>query len=200
MKPQASPKIAPPGKTEEPELLVRARNGDRTAFAQLYTEHHGPIYRYVVSRVRDPYTAEDLTSETFLRALRRIDRFAWRGQDIGAWLVTIARNIVSDHNSLARNRYEMPTADMRVVDRTVGSAEEVALVELVHADLATSLRSALERLTPGQRTVLRRRFLEEQSIQEAADSMSLTPGAVKTMTYRAMRSVEHSLADLRGAA
>ena len=38
--------------------------------------------------------AEDLTSETFLRALRRIDSFTWQGKDIGAWFTTIARNLV----------------------------------------------------------------------------------------------------------
>ena len=52
------------------------------------------VYRYLYYRVGTAALAEDLTSETFVRALRRIDSFHWQGKDIGAWFVTIARGIM----------------------------------------------------------------------------------------------------------
>ena len=56
--------------------------------------------------------AEDLTSETFLRALRRIADFTWQGRDFGAWLVTIARNLVADHFKSGRYRLEVTTGEV----------------------------------------------------------------------------------------
>lgn len=181
-------------------MLTRARAGDRAAFAGLYNEHQGEVMRYVLRRVGDQHLAEDLTSETFLRALRRLDAFAWQGKDIGAWLMTIARNIVADHFRSARFRYETSVADMFEGDERVMSAEDTALTEIAVDELRTTIQSALVDLPLSQRTVLTRRYLQEQSIREAAASMELTQGAVKTMTWRAMRNVEHKLAPMREAA
>ena len=51
--------------------------------------------------------AEDLTSETFVRGLRAIQRFNWQGKDFGAWLTTIARNLIADHFKSSRSRLEI---------------------------------------------------------------------------------------------
>ncbi len=62
------------------------------AFGQIYEQYVDVLYRYIYVRVGSAPLAEDLTSETFLRALRRLDSFSWQGKDIAAWFVTIARN------------------------------------------------------------------------------------------------------------
>ena len=51
--------------------------------------------------------AEDLTSETFFRALRSMNSFRWQGKDFGAWLMTIARNLTTDHFKAGRTRLEI---------------------------------------------------------------------------------------------
>src|SRR4029450_9068296 len=61
--------------------------------------------------------AEDLTADTFLRALKRIGSFTWQGRDPGAWLVTIARNLVADHFKSGRYRLEVTTGDVLDADR-----------------------------------------------------------------------------------
>ena len=68
--------------------------------------------RYIYFRVGSHPLAEDLTSETFLRALRRITDFTWQGRDFGAWLVTIARNLVADHFKSGRYRLEITTGEV----------------------------------------------------------------------------------------
>ena len=75
-------------------LVTLAQQGDGEAFGQVYDAYVDQIYRYLYYRVGSHALAEDLTSETFLRALRRIDSFTWQGKDIGAWFTTIARNLV----------------------------------------------------------------------------------------------------------
>ena len=79
------------------DLIEAAQAGDREAFGSLYSRYAPGVSRFVGSRLRDRALAEDLTSETFARALRRIDSVSDQGRDAGAWFTTIARNLVLDH-------------------------------------------------------------------------------------------------------
>src|SRR6185312_13752829 len=81
-------------------LVDLAQRGDSEAFGMLYERYVDVVYRYV--RVGSQQLAEDLTSETFLRALRRMDSFSWQGRDIAAWFITIARNLITDNAKSAR--------------------------------------------------------------------------------------------------
>lgn len=94
------------------DLVERAQAGEADAFGRLYDQYSDTVYRYIYYRVGGKATAEDLTSETFLRALRRISTFTWQGRDFGAWLVTIARNLVADHFKSSRFRLEVTTGEM----------------------------------------------------------------------------------------
>src|SRR5687767_7373922 len=78
-------------------LVELAQRGDAEAFGMLYERYVDTVYRYVYVRVGSQQVAEDLTSETFLRALRRMDSFSWQGRDIAAWFITIARNLITDN-------------------------------------------------------------------------------------------------------
>jgi RNA polymerase sigma-70 factor (ECF subfamily) len=84
------------------ELVAAAQQGDQNAFGQLYDRYVDVVFRFVLFRVGDRPLAEDLTSETFLRALRRISSVSYQGRDVGAWFVTIARNLVLDHVKSSR--------------------------------------------------------------------------------------------------
>src|SRR5690606_5225408 len=94
------------------ELVRAAQHGDSTAFATLYHRHVDSVFRYVLLRVGDRHLAEDVTSETFLRALRRITSISYQGRDVGAWFTTIARNLVLDHVKSSRFRLEVVTDEV----------------------------------------------------------------------------------------
>lgn len=191
---QASPKIAPPG--TEPELVSAARAGNTAAFGDLYAEHRGLVYRYILSRVRDGYLAEDLTSETFLRALRRIDSFTWQGTDIGAWLVTIARNIVVDHVRLKARRPEVTTDDIEFLDQSENSAEVTALA----AFDGVPVRQALDALLPDHRQVIVLQSWSGLSYREVAVVMHRSESAVKMLRFRAMNNLRRALQSYEVAA
>ncbi|MEU3463580.1 sigma-70 family RNA polymerase sigma factor [Streptomyces sp. NPDC006733] len=180
---QASPGTAGPGPDDEPVLITLARAGDREAFGALYDECRPFVFHFVLGRVGgDLRLAEDLTSETFLRALRRIDTFTWQGRDFRAWLVTIARNLVADHYKSGRFRREVSTADP-VEDRSVPSTEDTVLDSLSgHA-----VRVALVRLNADQRRVVTLRFLHGLTVAETSVAMDRSASAVKSMQHRAMR-------------
>lgn len=166
-------------------LVDLARGGDTEAFAAIYDAYVDQVYRYVYYRCSSHALAEDLTSETFLRALRRIDSFTWQGKDIGAWLVTIARNLVADHVKSSRFRLEVSTADMLDADRADDGIEEAVVARLQNAALVDAVR----RLKPEQQECIVLRFLQGLSVAETALAMGRTEGAVKQLQLRAVRAL-----------
>jgi RNA polymerase sigma-70 factor (ECF subfamily) len=175
-------------------LVQLAQDGDGEAFGQLYDAYSDTVYRYIYYRVSNKPLAEDLASETFLRALRRISTFTWQGRDFGAWLVTIARNLVADHFKSSRHRLEVPTGEMLDSDQTESSPEDSVLAYLSNR----ALLDAVKQLNTQQQECVTLRFLHGLSVAETARIMGKNDGAIKTLQYRAIRTLARLLpADLR---
>ncbi|MER7073394.1 sigma-70 family RNA polymerase sigma factor [Terrabacter sp. NPDC000476] len=170
-------------------LVELAQGGDTEAFAQLYDAYVDTVFRYVLVRVAHRPLAEDLTSETFLRALRRIDSFTWQGKDIAAWFVTIARNLVADHVKSARFRFEVTTADMRDADERVDAPDDEVLARLRDERLVAAIRT----LGPDQAECVTLRFLQGLSLAETAAVLGKSEGAVKQLQLRAVRGLRREL-------
>jgi RNA polymerase sigma-70 factor (ECF subfamily) len=172
-------------------LVRRAQDGDAEAFGQLYDHYVTMVYRYVYHRVGDRATAEDVTSETFVRALRRIDSLSFQGRDVGAWLVTIARNIVLDHVKSSRYRLEVATADMRDADRATDGPEDAVIAHLTNQQLLECVRQ----LGAEQQECIVLRFLQGLSVAETAEIMGKKDGAIKALQHRAVRRLAGLLPD-----
>jgi len=170
-------------------LVELAQGGDGEAFGQLYDAYSDTVYRYIYYRVSQKPLAEDLTSETFLRALRRISTFTWQGRDFGAWLVTIARNLVADHFKSSRYRLEVPTGEMLDSDQTESSPEDSVLAYLSNK----ALLDAVCQLNSQQQECVTLRFLHGLSVAETAKIMGKNDGAIKTLQYRAIRTLARLL-------
>ncbi|MFI9153530.1 ECF subfamily RNA polymerase sigma factor, BldN family [Streptomyces sp. NPDC053367] len=173
------------------DLVERAQAGEAEAFGRLYDQYSDTVYRYIYYRVGGKATAEDLTSETFLRALRRIGTFTWQGRDFGAWLVTIARNLVADHFKSSRFRLEVTTGEMLDANEVERSPEDSVLESLSNA----ALLDAVRRLNPQQQECVTLRFLQGLSVAETARVMGKNEGAIKTLQYRAVRTLARLLPD-----
>ena len=195
MSAQANAKISTTGGPTA-ALVARAAAGDRDAFAALYNEHRPEVYRFLVVRTRNRHLAEDLTSETFLRALRRIETFHTReGGTFAGWLVTIARNILTDHHKAGRTRLEVLAADFFEADERVGSAERDALSDLEAVEAAQTVAVAMAALNPYQRECIQARFLDELTLPEAVARLGRADGAVKTLTHRSLLTMRRALAE-----
>ncbi|MFC4052903.1 sigma-70 family RNA polymerase sigma factor [Actinomadura syzygii] len=172
-------------------LVLRARDGDPEAFGCLYDHYVELVYRYVYYRVGTHSITEDLTSETFLRALRRICDFHWQGKDFGAWLVTIARNLVADHFKSSRYRLEVCTGELVEPDRHQEGPERAVLDAMTNRTLLEAVRL----LGSEQQECVVLRFLHGLSVAETALVMGKKPGAIKALQYRAVRSLGRMLPD-----
>ncbi len=164
-------------------MVRRAQDGDAEAFGELYDHYVTLVHRYAYHRVGDRATAEDVTSETFVRALRRIDSLSFQGRDVGAWLVTIARNIIRDQVKSSRYRLEVSTADMRDADRATDGPED-AVVQLLTNE---QLLSCVRQLGSEQQECIVLRFLQGMSVSETAEIMGKKEGAIKALQHRAVR-------------
>jgi len=166
-------------------LVELARGGDSEAFGQLYDHYQASVYRFVYYRTRSQTLAEDLTSETFLRALRNMSGFRWQGKDFGAWLMTIARNLCTDHFKAGRTRLEQTTDDMGVHDDATEGPETAVLAGLTNEVLLDGLRQ----LSDEQRDCLIMRFLQGLSIAETAEILGRSEGAIKQLQLRGVRNL-----------
>ena len=166
-------------------LVELARIGDKEAFGLLYDHYHPSVYRFLFYRTRSATLAEDLTSETFFRALRSMNGFRWQGRDFGAWLMTIARNLTTDHFKAGRTRLELTTEDMGVHDDATEGPETAVLASLTNEILL----EALQKLPTEQRDCLVMRFLQGMSIAETAQVLDRSDGAVKQLQLRGVRNL-----------
>ncbi|MFI5825006.1 sigma-70 family RNA polymerase sigma factor [Streptomyces rishiriensis] len=172
----------------------RARHGDRLAFGRLYDEYCDTVYRYIYYRVGGKATAEDLTSETFLRALRRIDTFTWQGRDFGAWLVTIARNLVADHFKSSRFRLEVTTGEILDPNEVERSPEDTVMESLTNAALLTAFKQLPDRMRE-----VTWHWATGAPVADIARGMKIAPATVRVHLHQARRrlALDPRLADAR---
>jgi len=195
---EATDAAAEAAKAEAWELVSAAQGGDTSAFGRLYDRYVDVVYRYVLFRLGDRDLAEDVTSETFLRALRRITSVSYQGRDVGAWFVTIARNIILDHVKSSRFRLEVVTDEVaepngapigNVGVQAVAGPEQQAISRATRAEL---LRCVAE-LGEDQRECIVLRFMQGLSVAETAAIMKRNEGAIKALQHRAVRRLAQLL-------
>jgi RNA polymerase sigma-70 factor (ECF subfamily) len=174
-------------------LVERAQAGESEAFGLLYDRYVDTVFRFIYFRVGNRQLAEDLTSDTFLRALKRIGSFTWQGRDLGAWLVTIARNLVADHFKSGRYRLEVTTGDVLDADREDRGPEGSPEAAVVDHITNVALLGAVKQLNPEQQECIVLRFLQGFSVADTAQAMGKNEGAIKALQYRAVRALARLL-------
>jgi RNA polymerase sigma-70 factor (ECF subfamily) len=172
-------------------LVHLAQAGDGEAFGMLYDRYVDSVFRFIYYRVNDRALAEDFTSETFVRALRRIGSITYQGRDIGAWFVTIARNIVLDHVKSARHRLETSTGETIEGPDHAPSTESAVLESLA----SERLMEAVALLGEEQRECVMLRFMQGLSVTETAAVMGKNDGAIKALQHRAVRKLAELIGD-----
>lgn len=180
-----------PNNGDDPEalrlraLVDLAKGGDAEAFGQLYDHYAQGVFRFVYYRVGSRPLAEDITSETFARGLRSIQRFNWQGKDFGAWLTTIARNLIADHFKSSRSRLEVVT-EVLPENTTLVASPEQDVLSMISNEL---LYEAVNRLPNEQRDCVLMRFIQGLSIAQTAAALGRSEGAVKQLQLRAIRGL-----------
>lgn len=176
-------------------LLELARRGSEEAFRRLYVELHGPVCRFVGSRVRSAVEVEDLVSAVFGRFVEGLSGFdAGRGS-VMAWALGMARHAVIDHQrrraAFGGARQAGVSTD-EALEALVADGPD-ALGAMVRDEEILSVRAWLRRQDEATRELLELRFGQGLSSREIALVMGLTRDAVKKRSERALRQMRLEL-------
>jgi RNA polymerase sigma-70 factor (ECF subfamily) len=175
---------------QEDQKLVEEAKKDPQAFAALYDKYFDQIYRYVYRRVNDRDTVHDLVSQTFYDALSHIAEFEWRGFAFSAWLYKIAHNNVLKWYR-ENNKFKTTDIDeegLQIPDEKSDSSE---LAE--KNEVKEFVQTALEKLDPEEREIVRLKFFEEASNIEIAEIMGLSANHIGVKVFRVLKKVKQLL-------
>ncbi|MCE9567734.1 MAG: RNA polymerase sigma factor [Planctomycetes bacterium] len=176
----------PPEPTEENEWIRDAQNGDQSAFAHLVERYWDRLYRWLYHITRDRHTAEDLTQETFLKALAALKSFR-PGSNFRAWVFRIGHNnFVNQKRADRRTKHQLPddaaAADIGI-EAAVENRETLEVVAKAVAELPEDFRAALTL-----------RVEEELSFREVAKILNTTEETARWRVFKARQKLMKVLA------
>ena len=166
-------------------------NGGHSDFARVYEQHVWPVYGFLAYRVGDRHVAEELTQETFERALRAWSRFDRRRSSERTWLLTIARNLLTDHHRRGRTRHTEVLDELNAP--TVPGPEE-------KLDVGVELTGALAHLGEREREILALRYGADLPGSEVAELLGISLANVHQIVSRSLRKLRELLEGQAGSA
>lgn len=171
---------------DERELVEKAKK-DKKYFEKLYEMYFDKIYSYIYYRTFNHPLTEDLTSETFMKVLRSLDRFEWKENgSFSAWIFRIAKNVVNDYY---RSKKEFVDIE-KISDSSWLRNPEEELLDKVEKDI---IKSALSKLTKDQQEVVILRYSANMKFHEIAKVKNKSDVAVRALFFRAIHSLKEML-------
>lgn len=180
-----------PDVTTDEETLARARAGDESAVVEIYNHYFDPIYQFCRLRVGDAHTAQDLTSEVFVRFIKALKRETAPHSSLRGWIFRVARNLINDYYGKDEPLPVDTLEQWLVAD--ANTDPEVQALRNIQVERA---RRAIRMLAPAQQEVLLLRFDQQLSLQETADIMDKQVNAVKALQFRAVNTLRQILQEI----
>lgn len=170
------------------ELVKAYRAGDVQAFGELHRRYVASIYRLVRRKLGDALLAEDIAQETFMKALRMMDRVD-DSFNFGGWVHTVARNLCFDELRRRQRDLRVDAGDDDDTDLLAGLPSTARGFDPVQVQESNELRrqvwAVAQRLPEKYRLVLTLRELQDLSYRQIARSLKMSESAVETLLYRA---------------
>ena len=178
---------------DDSDLARRLRARDASAMGELYDHYGRLVYSLIMRIVRNSAAAEDLVQETFLRVWNRIQGFDEDRGALGPWVLTVARNRAVDYLRSTDARMSAGSLQLDLLEHPghFCDFEDRALT----LDRARRLKTAFEKLTPNQKTVLELAYYEGLSQAEMAARMQQPLGTVKTWVRSALKVLREQLTE-----
>lgn len=174
---------------EEDQIIERIQAGETRFFTKLYDRYLKLIYRYVYARVGNQEEAEDITQDTFIKALKAIDNFKFRSQ-FKTWLFRICQATMMDMWRKKYKQVTVPLEDFLAHDEAFDIAFDDDSCEKEQQSKQEQLESVLGELTVEYREILELRFLKGYTIAEAAQELSITISNAKVRQFRALKKAQ----------
>jgi len=180
---------------EREESLVKKAQRNPAAFAELYDHYYPKIFGYALRRTANLEAAQDITSETFFKALRGLWRFRWRNISFSSWLFRIASNETTQYFRQADYRKSASLDALQEQGFEPASPDDPH-GELVDAQEALDrhlefrqVQERIARLPAKYQEVIALRYFEQKQIKEIAEILGKKEGTVKSLLHRAIEKL-----------
>ncbi len=171
-------------KLEEELSWIQKAQKDPECFGPLYKEYHEQIFRYIYQRMDDEDLAFDITSQVFMKALKNINKYEYRGVPFASWLYRIAK---SELYQAFRDQKAERTVNVESL-HLFEMAEE--LEEDSNESNKKQMMKCLTLLKENDLQLIELRFFEKRSFKEIGDILELTENNAKVKTFRAIEKLK----------
>lgn len=177
-------------------ISERAQAGEKEAFAEIYDFYVVKIFRFIYLKTNSKETAEDLTSEVFLKSWKYIkdgrenNRNEVKLDKISSFLYKIARNLVID---FYRKKQALTFEINKEISETVKDQSQDILAEISAKQEVEEMMKVLKQLKDEYQEVILLRYVEELSMREMVEITGKTEGALRVLLHRAVKSLEKAL-------
>lgn len=163
------------------EEILRQSQSDSQAFRPLYEKYYKKLFLFLLHRTGEKESAADLCQQVFLKALKTISKFQFRGLPFSAWLYRIAINECNDYFRKSK-KTRCVTLDQAGADQLY---EEIT-ADHSQEELQKQLPAILEKLSEEELQIIELRFFEGRPFKEIGDILNVTENNAKVKTYRAL--------------
>lgn len=179
------------------DLVKKAQTGDREAFSDLYDLYYPKIFGYVVRRVGFVQIAADVTSETFLKMLKKINTFSFQDIPFSAWLYRVATNEIANYyrqkKTYSLDRMQDETG-FEIEDKTNLEEEFTrAQEELEKEKIFVDISGRLKTMPMHYQEVISLRFFEKKKTREIADILGKSEGTIKSLLSRGIEKLKQEM-------
>jgi RNA polymerase sigma-70 factor (ECF subfamily) len=182
---------------EERELVRQAQKAP-DAFAELYDRYYPGIFGYCLRRTANLETAQDITSETFLKALKKLWQFRWRNVSFSSWLYKIATNEINQHFRKAGYKKSISLEELQeqgfepISPHDPESELIEAQEQLKQYQDFLEIQGKIVQLPAKYQEVITLRFFEKKQIKEIAEILGKKEGTIKSLLYRAVEKLRET--------
>jgi RNA polymerase sigma-70 factor (ECF subfamily) len=183
---------------EEKELVRQAQKSP-DAFATLYDQYYPRILGYILRRTANLEAAQDITSETFLKAFGKLWQFRWRNVSFSSWLYKIASNEINQYFRKAEYKRSISLEELQEQGFELLSPcdPESELIEAQeklkqHQDFL-EIQKEITKLPDKYQEVIALRFFEKKQINEIAEILGKREGTIKSLLHRAIEKLRETI-------
>lgn len=166
------------------ELVKSAQSGNRYAFAQLLHESYSTVYKYLLKLTLDEHEAQDITQDTMVKAIEKINSYNYKKSSFTTWMITIAKNIFID-STRKRKRFEK----YKLENLHAGQLS-TSLDEFLEND---EIISSINKLSPKLKAPIILKYGFDFSYEEIANYMKIPIGTVKSRLSNGMKAIRKEL-------
>ena len=176
---------------------IRDEQGNLVPFEQIYDRYFEPIFHYILHRLANVADAEDLTAQTFFKALRGLWKFRWSGVPFSAWLYRIATNEIHSFMRQKGRQRRAGLAEAPAPETETALAEDSELADaekkLRQNRLFMELAACIQMLKPEEQALVVLHYLEQKPYAEIAQILGKRQGTLVMRTHRALKKLKEKL-------